>query len=105
MSPYIRVHVSRYDTDFQILLLLFSSAGEFEIESGTTATIRGTKPDGSSYEKTCYMTGKSVLLQGDENLTDVAGIGRYEICLTHNGKMLHSSNLYLEVEPAAAERD
>lgn len=101
----VEIRLSQYDTDFQILLYLTATNGNFVIENGTTAQMRGTKPDGSAYTKGVYMTGRSVILQGDENLTDVAGIGIYEICLTHNNKLLNTSNFRVKVEPSPAERD
>lgn len=99
------IGLSQFDTDFQVLLYLTVTEGSFTIENGTTVQMRGTKPDGSAYTKSLYMTGRTILLQGDENLTDVAGIGIYEICLTHNNKLLNTANFMIKVEPSPAERD
>lgn len=100
------IHVSRGDTDFQILLLITTSVGEFEIETGTTIELRGRKPDGGIYTNQCYLSSeRTVLLQGDANLTDVAGRGVYELCFTHNSKWLHTANFIIQVEPSPAERN
>ena len=104
MDPIPVVEVSQYDTDFQILMLLYASNGDLDL-SGTSATLRGRKPDGTPYEKAVYKTGQSVVLQGDTNLTDVAGKGIYEICLTSQSKDLHTSNFILRVEPSPGGRE
>lgn len=99
------VHVSQYDTDFQILLYIRSRSGELTIQNGTRVDLRGTKPDGQEFTMQCSLSGSNtVLLQGNENLTDVAGKGIYELCFTHNNKWLHTDNFVIKVEPSPAER-
>lgn len=100
------IHVSQYDTDFQILLYVVASVGNFSIESGTTIELRGTKPDGTTYTKQVYTSGANhVLLQGDADLTDVAGKGVFELCFTHNNKWLHTDNFIVKIEVSPAERN
>ena len=93
------VCLSQGDADFQLCATLFSNHGEFTIESGTTVTIRGTKPDGKAYTKAAALNGNTVTVQGDDDLTDAAGMGVFEFCLYHNGRELHSPNFVVLIEP------
>jgi hypothetical protein len=104
MDNLVTIHVSQYDTDYQILLLLFSSNGTLTFENGTSVEMRGTKPDKTSYTKSMYITDQSVLMQGDINLTDVAGNGIYELCFTHGSKVLHTSNFIVKAEQCPQRR-
>ncbi len=93
--------VSKGDTDFGIILNLYNSRGTFDIESGTSAKLRGRKPDGSEYEVNATLSGKRVIAAGDSNLTDVAGRGILEVCLTNSGRNLLSQNFPILIEKAA----
>ncbi len=89
------------DTDFGLVLNLYNSHGEFQIQSGTTAKLIGKKPDGSGYEKSASISGMSIIVANSSQLTDVSGYGELEVCLTHNGKSLHSQNFPFYVEQEA----
>ena len=91
--------LSQGDADFQLCATLFSNHGELTIESGTSVTIRGTKPDGTAYTKDVALEGNTVTVQGDADLTDAAGMGVFEFCLNHNGRELHSPNFVVLIEP------
>ena len=93
------VCLSQDDADFQLCATLFSNHGEFTIESGTSVTIRGTKPDGTAYTKDVALEGNTVTVQGDDDLTEAAGMGVFEFCLNHNGRELHSPNFVVLIEP------
>ena len=93
------VCLSQGDADFQLCATLFSNHGEFTIEPRTSVTIRGTKPDGTAYTKDVALEGNIVTVQGDDELTDAAGMGVFEFCLNHNGRELHSPNFVVLIEP------
>ena len=96
------INLNQNDGDFRLQATLFSDLGEFTVESGTTASLRGTKPDGTAYTKAASLSGKTVTVQGDNVLTAVPGIGVFEICLTHIGKELYSENFHARIEPRTA---
>ena len=101
------IHVSQYDEDFSIVFALYSSDGTFTMESGTTATIRGTKPSGTGYEAdaTVNVSHATVTVAGDKQMTAVAGDKIYEITLYKSTKELNSANFILRVERAAMDQD
>ena len=107
MTPEIRkrplvINVSQNDDSFQIVASLYSERGELTIESGTTADLRGTKPGGVAYTKSGRLNDNRVTIIGDSELTNAAGTGVFEICLTHDGKELYSENFHVEIETQAA---
>lgn len=99
------LHVSQYDSDFQINFDLWASSGDFVIESGTTATVRGTKLDGNGYSAECVLDGKRVTVAGHIQMTAIAGQQVFEITLHKGDKELNSANFILDVERAAMDKD
>ena len=101
------IHVSQYDSDFSIQFKLFVSVGELNIESGTTAEIRGTKRSGTGYNAsaTINVSNNTVTVAGDAQMTAVAGRNTFEIVLKKSGKVLGSANFVLLVERAALDAD
>ena len=99
--------LNQYDSDFQLAIHLVSRPGGFEIQSGTTAEIRGTKPDGNGYSAaaTLDIEHAIVTVAGDEQITAVAGKCMFEITLFHGEDELNSANFYLIVERAALDKD
>ena len=100
-----RIHLSQYDSDFSLVFSLYSSAGSFTLESGTTAMIRGTKGDGNGYSASASLSGTTVTVQGNNQMTASAGPNTFELVLTRSGKVLSTANFILDVEPAAMDAD
>lgn len=100
----LRIHLNKNDADFSLKFLLFSSLGELNIESGTTAQIQGTKPGGGKYSASASITvsSKTVTVTGAKTMTDEVGTGIFEICLKHGGKELYSANFHIVVEQTTA---
>ena len=108
------VWVNQYDEDFTIQMELFAREGEFTVDTGTTAAIRGTKPDGNGYSADCTLTMVEkdndstvpvVTITGDQQMTAAAGEGEFEITLYKNGEELSTANFTLNIERAALDKD
>lgn len=101
------IHLGQYDSDFTLVFELYSSAGNFTVESGTTAMIRGTKTDGHAYDAdaTIDVSAKTVTVAGSEQMTAANGRNVYELVLTKSGKVLSTANFILDVERAAMDAD
>ena len=101
------IHLSQYDSDFSLVFRLHASFGTLNIESGTTAEIRGTKKSGTGYSASATLntTNNTVTVAGDAQMTAVAGQNIYEIVLIKNNKVLGSANFILLVERAALDAD
>lgn len=101
------VPVSQYDSDFTLIFSLYASTGEFTLEEDTTATIRGTKGDGNGYsvDATIDIASAEVTVEGDEQLTAIAGKQLFELTLWKGQKHLSTANFILNVEKAPLDRD
>lgn len=99
------IHLSQYDSDFTLVFELYSSAGTFTVQSGTTAIIRGTKTDGNGYDATATISGNTVTVTGDEQMTAAAGFNGFELVLTKDDKDLSTANFVLDVEKAAMDAE
>lgn len=101
------IHVSQYDSDFTIVFTLFSTVGDFTIESGTTAMVRGTKSSGTGYsaDATINISAKTITVAGNQQMTAAAGQNVFEITLLKSGKEISSKNFILLCERAALDAD
>lgn len=101
------IHVSQYDSDFSITFTLFSTVGDFAIEAGTTAMVRGTKSSGTGYsaDATINISAKTVTVTGNQQMTAAAGQNVFEITLYKNNKEISSKNFILLCERAALDAD
>ena len=101
------IHLGQYDSDFSLVFELYSSAGNFTVESGTTAMIRGTKTDGHAYDAdaTINISAKTVTVAGSEQMTAAKGRNVYELVLKKGTKVLSTANFILDVERAAMDAD
>lgn len=99
------IHLSQYDSDFTLVFNIYASEGTFSMPSGTTAEIRGTKTDGNGYDAAGTVSGTTVTITGDEQMTAVAGNNIFEIALYYNSKRLNTINFVLAVERAALDAD
>lgn len=97
------VYLSQYDSDFTLEFELYSSQGEFTLESGTTVAIRGTKKDGNGYSADATLSGTKVTVAGDQQMTACAGEQQFELTLYKGEKELNTCNFILDVEPAAMD--
>ena len=103
----LEIWLNQYDEDFQLVFALKARTGTFVVESGTTAAIRGTKPDGNGYSADAAIDTESatVTVTGDQQMTVAAGRSNYEITLYKDGKELNSANFTICVERAALDKD
>ncbi len=94
----LTIHLNQNDANFALRFHLFSDVGELVIESGTSVALWGTKPGGGSFQTSGSISGTTVNITGNSQLTNVCGMGDYELRLTHAGKTLHSANFHICVE-------
>ena len=99
------IHLSQYDSDFTLVFNLYASTGAFTMPTGTTAEIRGTKRDGNGYDAAATVSGSTVTVTGDEQMTAGAGQNVFEIATYYNNKRLNTINFILDVERAALDAD
>lgn len=99
------INLSQYDDDFTLIFDLYSSIGTFSVPSGSTVSIRGTKSDGNGYSVDATLANTVVTVNGDQQITAVAGLQTFELTLWRSGKQLNTANFYIKVERAALDKD
>lgn len=97
--------LKQYDSDFTLVFNLVSRKGEFVVQSGTTAEVRGTKRDGNGYSEACTISGSTVTVTGDQQMTAAAGIAAFELVLKKGDKELNTATFLIHVERSALDKD
>lgn len=101
----VSIWLNQYDEDFLLKANLFARTGEFTIQEGTTAAIRGTKPDGNGYSADASINGSVVTVVGDQQITVASGKAVFELTLYKDGKELNTANFTINIERAALDKD
>lgn len=92
------VFVSQNDTGWAFACTIYQGADVWTIPSGTTATINGSKPDGTAFSYTCTISGNVVTAPCEEQMTVVPGNVDCEIKFTQGGRVIATANFRLIVE-------
>lgn len=99
-----RINVSQYDKGSRTLqFCLYNGDAAFNITSGMTALIQGTKPDGHGFQLPATVTTGSSVVTADltEQMAIVAGDVVCELVILKNSEKLATANFILAVEPTA----
>lgn len=99
------IFLSQYDDDFGLKINLVAWCGEFSVPTNTTAVLRGTKADGNGFIANCAINGTVVMVDGNKQMTAVAGKSAFELTLYNNGKELNSATFIVNVKRAALDED
>lgn len=90
--------LSRGDKEFSLVFNIFARTGTFSIPPGSTVELNGTRPDLQKCTKPGTITGTTVVVGGDTDITAVEGKGVYELTFTNSGKRMSTSNFIINVE-------
>lgn len=99
-----RVNVSQYDKSSRTLSFsLYNGNQAFNIASGMTAMIEGSKPDGHGFQYNASVTvGSNVVTAAlTQQMAIVAGEVNCEIVILSGNERLATGNFIIDVEPAA----
>ena len=99
------VHVSQYDYGQTWNISLFANDSPFNVPSGATVLIEGTKPDNTGFQYSCTFSDNVVTVTEEQQMTVIAGKVPCEIVITQSGALIASLNFYLLVEAAALKDD
>lgn len=92
------VYVSQNDTGWSFVCTIYSGSQVWTIPSGTTATINGSKPDGSAFTYDCTISGNTVTAPCEEQMTVVPGHVACELKFAQGGKVIATANFRMIVE-------
>lgn len=100
------VHVSQYDTEGRTLVFeLYNGGVAYEVPDGATASISGTKPDGTGFAYALTVNGNATSVDIPQQMALVAGDVTAEIRLSSGTAIIGSANFIIRVERAALDED
>lgn len=99
------VNVSQYDVDRAISFTLFDGNGAAVLESGTTVTIEGTKPDGHGFRYAGTLSGNVATFNTTLQMTVLVGSIECKLTLTKGSQVIGTAMFILEVEKAGINDD
>ena len=67
----VLIKLNQYDSDYSLVFELYSTDGVFTVPSGSTAKICGTKRSGTGYSADASISGTTVTVTGDVQMTTV----------------------------------
>lgn len=103
-----RVNVSQYDSGTRTLQLsIFNGTQAFNITSGLSGFIQGTKPDRTGFQYAASVTVGSNVVTADitQQMTAVSGEVTCELVLANGSDRIATVNFIIYVEPAALADD
>lgn len=101
-----RIKVSQYDKTLpQIRATLYSNNQAFNIPSGSTVYISGTKKDNTGFKYECTYSDNVITADITEQMTAFSGDVEIEFTIESSGSRKGTENFILEVEKAALEDD
>lgn len=100
------VHVSQYDTLGRTLAFeLYNGGVAWDIPAGATASIAGTKPDGTGFTYAMTVSGNTCSIDIPQQMALVAGDVPAEIRITSGSGIIGSANFIIRVERAALDEE
>ena len=99
------IYASQYDKGQTWLISLKANNQPFNIPSGASVTIQGTKPDSTGFQYPCTYSDNIVTAEEKQQMTIKAGKVPCEIVISKSGAIIASLNFYLIVEAAALRDD
>jgi hypothetical protein len=101
-----RINVSQYDNGSRTLQFnLYNGVSPYEIPSGASVYIVGTKADNTGFEYACTFDGTLVSVDITDQMTVFAGEVQAELRIAQNGEILGTANFIINVERAALSDD
>lgn len=85
----------------QLQFALYDGATVYSIPSGSSLTIRGTKPDLTGYEYPCTFSGNAVFVNVQPQMTVCAGRHDAEIRVTKDNNIIGTFSFVMNVEASA----
>ena len=105
-SPLPRINVSQYDNGSRTLQFnLYNGVSPYEIPSGASVSIVGTKADNTGFEYACTFDGSLVSVDITDQMTVFAGEVQSELQIRQSDEILGTANFIINVERAALSDD
>ena len=95
------IHVSQYDKGQTWIFKLMLGDSYYQIPTGASVTIQGTKSDGTGFQYACTYSGYEVTVTEEQQMTVLAGDVPAEIRITKGDDIIGTLNFVIRVEKAA----
>ena len=95
------INVSQYDKGQTWLFNILVNGSAFNIPSGSSVTIRGTKRDSTGFVYACSFSGSTVTAIVQDQMTVCSGDQKGELRIEKNGDIIATMNFTIRVKPSA----
>lgn len=101
-----RINVSQYDKGSRTLNFnIYNGSVLFNIPTGSTIAIQGTKPDHTGFQYSCEYEGSVITADLEQQMSVISGEVTCEITINKGLQLIGTGNFILNVEPAAVKDD
>lgn len=102
----VKVPLKQYEDACTLVFSVYASKGALVLPEGTTASIRGTKPDGNGISIDANISGNVVTVLVNKQMTTAAGKSKYELVFANaTGNEFITTSFVVMVERAALDAD
>lgn len=95
------INVSQYDNGQTWLFNILVNGSAFNIPTGSSVTIRGTKRDSTGFVYACSFSGSTVTAIVQDQMTVCSGDQKGELRIEKNGDIIATMNFTIRVKPSA----
>lgn len=95
------INVSQYDVGQTWLFNILLNGSAFNIPTGSSVTIRGTKRDSTGFVYACSFSGSTVTAIVQNQMTVCSGDQKGELRIEKNGDIIATMNFTIRVKPSA----
>lgn len=95
------INVSQYDKGQTWLFNILVNGSTFNIPTGSSVTIRGTKRDSTGFVYACSFSGSTVTAIVQDQMTVCSGDQKGELRIEKNGDIIATMNFTIRVKPSA----
>lgn len=100
------VNLSQYDKTSRTLNFnIYNGDVLFTIPTGSSITVRGTKPDKTGFEYSCTFSGSVISFKVQDQMTVLSGKYPVELRITNSGEILGTANFIFDVEKTTLDDD
>ena len=105
-SAPVIVHVNQYDTgEGRLIVNLYDGEQSYTPASGATVKVQGTKPDKKGFSYDATISGSTVTVDIEEQMTCVAGRTRTNLIITEGERKTGTFVFWLEVQATGLADD
>lgn len=95
------INVSQYDKGQTWLFNILVNGSAFNIPTGSSVTIRGSKRDSTGFVYACSFSGSTVTAIVQDQMTVCSGDQKGELRIEKNGDIIATMNFTIRVKPSA----